>query len=230
MIYLGNLTLKTETQYKVGLTAYKVDSTGKSQYGGQYDLSKGVLVTDLPQPNIPDGKVVGTTLVDTATKTVSYEYVDKPIDKNEQLQQQVTTLGQQVATLAAQNVALSELIAMDVSIGNTHYEKYADGRVHEWGTYNKDIAYTVKYGETMWLHSDTNDTSVVLPVQIDISKSYVPNVSFNTTGLVWCANTIVQNTSSGGNTVSTLYYRTVSGSQQADLPVEIHWDIWGFWK
>ena len=227
MIYLGNLTLKTGTQYKVGLTAYKVDSNGKSSYGGQYDLSKGVLVDSLPQPNIPDGKVVGTTLVDTATKTVSYEYVDKPIDKNEQLQQQVTTLGQQVATLTAQNVAL---VAKDDSIGNTHYEKYADGRVHEWGTYKKDIAYTVKYGETMWFHSDTNDTSVVLPVQINTSKSYAPNVSFATSGIVWCANTIVQNTSSGGNTVSTLYYRTVSGSQQTVLPVEIHWDIWGFWK
>ena len=122
------------------------------------------------------------------------------------------------------------LVAKDDSIGNTHYEKYADGRVHEWGTYEKDIAYTVKYGETMWFHSDTNDTSVVLPVQIDTSKSYAPNVSFATSGIVWCANTTVQNTSSGGNTVSTLYYRTVSGSQQTVLPVEIHWDIWGFWK
>jgi len=102
MIYLGNLTLKTGTQYKVGLTAYKVDSTGKSQYGGQYDLSKGVLVDALPQPDIPNGKVIGSTLVDTATKAVSYEYIDKPVDKNEQLQQQVATLSEQVAALTAQ--------------------------------------------------------------------------------------------------------------------------------
>ncbi len=118
----------------------------------------------------------------------------------------------------------------DDGAGSTHYEKYADGRVHEWGSYQMDIAYTVKYGETMWFHSDMDDTSVVLPVPIDTSKSYAPNVSFATTGIVWCANTTVQNTSSDGNTVSTLYYRTVSGSRQTDLPVEIHWDIWGFWK
>ena len=30
------------------------------------------------------------------------------------------------------------LVAKDDSFGNTHYEKYADGRVHEWGTYEKD--------------------------------------------------------------------------------------------
>ena len=111
MIYLGNLTLKTGTQYKVGLTAYKVDSTGKSKYGGQYDLSKGILVDALPQPNIPNEKIIGSTLVDTATKSVSYEYVDKPVSKDEQLQQQVTTLGQQVATLTAQNVALGKQVA-----------------------------------------------------------------------------------------------------------------------
>ena len=94
---------------------------------------------------------------------------------------------------------------------------------------NNTINAIVK-GLPAWANRGLNAVAVVLPVQIDISKSYVPNVSFNTTGLVWCANTIVQNTSSGGNTVSTLYYRTVSGSQQTDLPVRIHWDIWGFWK
>ena len=122
------------------------------------------------------------------------------------------------------------MIAKDDGTGNTHYEKYADGRVHEWGSYQLDIAYTVKYGDTMWFHSDTNDTCVQLPVPINISKSYAPSVTFATTGIVWCANTVVQNVASGDSTVSTLYYRTVSGTQQSDLSVNIHWDIWGFWK
>jgi beta-xylosidase len=122
------------------------------------------------------------------------------------------------------------IIDKDDGTGTTHYEKYADGRVHEWGSYSMDIAYTVKYGDTMYFHSDTNDTSIALPVPIDTSKSYDPNVSFDSSGIVWCANAIVKNAASNGTTTSTLYYRTVSGSEQTSLSVTIRWEIWGFWK
>jgi len=99
MIYLGNLILISGTTYKVGLTANEVNSTGKSKYGGQYDLSKGVLVDALPEPDIPNGKIISNTMVDTSTKIVSYEYIDKPVSKDDQLQQQISILGQQVAAL-----------------------------------------------------------------------------------------------------------------------------------
>lgn len=126
----------------------------------------------------------------------------------------------------------SRLVAKDDGIGSTHYEKYADGRVHQWGSHSMNIAYTVKYGsgDSLWIHSDSGDTLIVLPVQIDTSKSYAPNVSFDSNGIVWCANAVVKNVASNGATTSTLYYRAVSGSEQTSLQVTIRWDIWGFWK
>lgn len=129
------------------------------------------------------------------------------------------------------------MIAKDDGTGNTHYEKYADGRVHEWGSFSENIAYTVPYGDIsadnkypFYFHSDTNDTAVQLPVPINLGNNYVPNVSIETSGLVWCANVVVQNVTSGDTTTSTLYCRTVSGTQQSSLSSTIHWSVWGFWK
>ncbi len=117
----------------------------------------------------------------------------------------------------------------DDGTGSTHYEKYADGRIHEWGSYQMNIAFTIKYGDTIWFHSDTNDTVVTLPIPIDISKPYSPSVFFNSSGVLWCANVAVENTTSNGNTVSKLHYRAASGAQTT-ISVYIYWSIWGFWK
>lgn len=124
---------------------------------------------------------------------------------------------------------LPAIIAEDNGTGNSHYEKYANGKIHEWGSYTLDIAFTVKYGETMYFHSDTDDTNVTLPVPINLSKSYTANVSFNSTGVLWCANAVVQNTTSGTTTTSRLYYRATSG-KSVTLSVGIHWNVWGFWN
>lgn len=112
--------------------------------------------------------------------------------------------------------------------GTASYELYSDGKVHEWGGFNMNIAYTVKYGETMWFHSDTNDTSVDLPIALDKVKLYSANASFTSTGIVWCGNTVVLASGDGSNQTSTLYIRTISGSKQSSLSVGINWDVWGW--
>ncbi len=122
------------------------------------------------------------------------------------------------------------VIDKDDGTGTTHYEKFADGRIHEWGAYDETIAFTVKYGDTMYFHEDVNDTNIALPVPINTSRSYDPHISFQSTGILWCANTKVENTTGGnGATISKLYYRAASGASTT-IDVTIHWGIWGFWK
>ncbi len=115
---------------------------------------------------------------------------------------------------------------MDDGTGDSHYEKYNDGRIHEWGGYVEDIAYTTQY-QNIWFHSDTNDTHVTLPVAIDNGKKYFAHVSFGSTGILFNTNTFIQNSMNGATEKSDLYFRAASGAK-VTLTTNVRWEVWGY--
>jgi len=87
MKFLGDLVQIEENKYQVGLIHNMpfdpVHGFGKTQE----ELEQiGVLVDDVPEPQIPEGKQIAGLFVNPTTKEVWYEYVDKPLDPEERLQ------------------------------------------------------------------------------------------------------------------------------------------------
>jgi len=87
MKFLGDLKKVEENKYRVGLIHNMpfdpVQGFGKS---AEELEQMGVLVDDVPEPQIPEGKQISGLFVNPATKEVWYEYEDKPLDPEERLQ------------------------------------------------------------------------------------------------------------------------------------------------
>ena len=87
MKFLGDLVKVAEGKYRVGLIHNMpfdpVQGFGKTQE----ELEQiGVLVDDVPEPQIPEGKQIAGLFVNPTTKEVWYEYEDRPLDPEERLQ------------------------------------------------------------------------------------------------------------------------------------------------
>ena len=87
MKFLGDLRKVDENKYLVGLIHNMpfdpVQGFGKTQE----ELEQiGVLVDDVPEPQIPEGKQIAGLFVNPTTKEVWYEYEDRPLDPEERLQ------------------------------------------------------------------------------------------------------------------------------------------------
>jgi len=102
VIYLSDLTLRDGAVYEVNYVHRKPfdakDGLGKDPIELEQN---GVLVDILPDLEVLPGKTA-ILYVDKSTKNVWYEYVDKPLTREEELEQRVDDLTLQVAQLTLQ--------------------------------------------------------------------------------------------------------------------------------
>lgn len=111
-------------------------------------------------------------------------------------------------------------LASPVNIkGSRHYTVYPDGRLHEWGYVNDTITITSAYG-SMYLLSHYN---------ITLQHNFVGNVSahinIDSAGALVGSGAILKS-----GTQNVLDFRILSPISVSNLPVNIFYDVWGWWR
>lgn len=100
-----------------------------------------------------------------------------------------------------------------------HYTKYPDGRLHEWGYVKDTISITSAYG-SMYLFNHYN---------ITLNHNFVGNVSAHVNidssgALIGVGATLKSGTQ------NVLDFRILSPISVSNLPVNIFYDVWGWWR
>lgn len=86
MKFLGDLQKVEGNKYRVGLVHNMPFDPEHGFHKSIEELEQmGVLVEDVPEPYIPEGKQIAGLFVNPVTKEVWYEYEDKPLNPEERL-------------------------------------------------------------------------------------------------------------------------------------------------
>lgn len=100
MKLLGDLRQVTETKAKVGLVHNMPFDEVNGLHKTQEELEQiGILVDEIPEPQIPTGQQVSGMFVNPETKEVWYEYEDVPLTPEQQMQSQIDDLNMAMAAL-----------------------------------------------------------------------------------------------------------------------------------